>query len=80
MKLSFKEESTGEMVAQRKADMEMHRSRAEEMTQRLEKQADELRRELANAQEYVVRMTREIAPQIGDTTKQYDRTASTSAS
>ena len=80
MKLSFKEESTGEMVAQWKADMEMHRSRAEEMTQRLEKQADELRRELANAQEYVVRMTREIAPQIGDTTKQYDRTASTSAS
>jgi len=34
------------------------------MTQRLEKQAGELRRELVNAQEYVERMTREIAPQI----------------
>ena len=64
MKLSLKEESIGEMAAQWKADMEMHRGRAEEMTQRLEKQAGELRRELANAQEYVERMTREIAPQI----------------
>jgi hypothetical protein len=64
MKLSLKEESAGEMAAQWKADMEMHRGRAEEMTQRLEKQAGELRRELANAQEYVERMTREIAPQI----------------
>jgi hypothetical protein len=64
MKLSLKEESTGEMAAQWKADMEMHRGQAEEMTQRLEKQAGELRRELANAQEYVERMTREIAPQI----------------
>jgi hypothetical protein len=64
MKLSLKEESTGEMAAQWKADMEMHRGRAEEMTRRLEKQADELRRELANAQEYVERMRREIAPQI----------------
>jgi len=64
MKLSLKEESTGEMAAQWKADMEMHRGQAEEMTQRLEKQAGELRSELANAQEYVERMTREIAPQI----------------
>lgn len=64
MKLSLKEKSTGEMAAQWKADMEMHRGRAEEMTERLEKQAGELRRELANAQEYVERMTREIAPQI----------------
>jgi hypothetical protein len=64
MKLSLKKESTVEMAAQWKADMEMHRGRAEEMTQRLEKQAGELRRELVNAQEYVERMTREIAPQI----------------
>ena len=64
MKLSLQKEYTGEMAAQWKADMEMHRGRAEEMTQRLEKQAGELRRELANAQEYVERMTREIAPQI----------------
>ena len=63
LKLSLKEES-GEMAAQWKADMALHRGRAEEMTQRLEKQAGELRRELANAQEYMERMTREIAPQI----------------
>jgi hypothetical protein len=42
----------------------MYRGRAEEMAQRLEKQAEELRRELANAQEYVEKITREIAPQI----------------
>src|SRR6266404_212459 len=64
MKLSLKEEPTGEIAAQWKADMEMHRGRAEEMTQHLEEQAGELRRELANAREYVERMTREIAPQI----------------
>jgi len=64
MKLSLKEESATEMAAQWKTDMEMYRGRAEEMAQRLEKQADELRRELANAQEYVEKITREIAPQI----------------
>jgi hypothetical protein len=64
MKLSLKEESAREMAAQWKTDMEMYRGRAEEMAQRLEKQAGELRRELANAQEYVEKITREIAPQI----------------
>jgi hypothetical protein len=64
MKLSLKEESAGEVAAQWKADMEMHRGLAEEMMQRLEKQTGELRRELANAQEYVEKITREIAPQI----------------
>jgi hypothetical protein len=64
MKLSLKEESAAEMAVQCKTDMEMYRGRAEEMAQRLEKQADELRRELANAQEYVEKITREIAPQI----------------
>ena len=64
MKLSLKEESGREMAAQWKADIEMYRGRAEEMAQRLEKQAGELRRELANAQEYVEKITREIAPQI----------------
>jgi hypothetical protein len=34
------------------------------MAQRLEKQAAELRRELANSQEFVERMTREMEPQI----------------
>jgi hypothetical protein len=52
------------MAAQWKAAMEMHRGQTEEMTRRLEKQAGELRRELTNAQEYLERMTREIAPQI----------------
>ena len=64
MKLSLKEESAAEMAVQWKTDIEMYRGRAEEMAQRLEKQADELRRELANAQEYVEKITREIAPQI----------------
>jgi hypothetical protein len=63
MKLSL-QESTGEMAAQWNADMEMHRGRVDEMTERLEKKADEFRRELAKAQEYVERMTQEIAPQI----------------
>jgi hypothetical protein len=64
MKLSLKEESAAEMAAQWKTDMRMYRGRAEEMAQRLEKQAGELRRELASAQEYVEKITREIAPQI----------------
>lgn len=64
MKLSLKEESAAEMAAQWKMDIEMYRGRAEEMAQRLEEQAGALRRELANAQEYVEKITREIAPQI----------------
>ncbi len=64
MKLSPKDESAGEMAAQWKADMEMYRGRAEETAQRLEKQAGELRRELANAQEYMDKMRREMAQPI----------------
>jgi len=64
LKLSLKEESAGEVPAQWKADMEMYRGRAEEMAQRLEKQAGELRRELAYAREYVEKMTRASAPQV----------------
>ncbi|MGB9433345.1 MAG: hypothetical protein WBQ89_13965, partial [Candidatus Acidiferrum sp.] len=64
LKLSLKEESAGEAAAQWRADMEMYRGRAEEMAQRLEKQAGELRRELAYAREYVEKMTGEIAPQV----------------
>lgn len=64
MKLSLKEESAGEMASQWKADMEMYRCRAEEIAQHLEKQACELRSELANAKEYVEKLTREIAPEI----------------
>jgi hypothetical protein len=64
MKSSFKEEFAGEMATQWKAEMERYRGRAEEIAQGLEKQASQLRRELANAQGYVEKMTREIAPQI----------------
>ena len=64
MKLSLKEESAAAMAAQWKTDIEMYRGRAEEMAQGLEKQAEKLRRELANAREYVEKITREIAPQI----------------
>jgi hypothetical protein len=65
MRRSLKEESAAEMAAQWKVEIEAYRGRAEEMAQRLERQAGELRRELANAaQEYVEKMTREIGPQI----------------
>ena len=64
MKLSLKEESAREMAAQWEADMQLYRVRAEQTAQGLEKQADELRRELANAQEYVDKLTREIASSI----------------
>jgi len=37
---------------------------AEELAQRLEKQAADLRRELAKSQEFVDKMSREIEPQI----------------
>jgi hypothetical protein len=63
MKRSLKEESAGEM-AEKKADVEMYRGRAEEAAQRLEEQAAELRHELANAQECVGKITREIASPI----------------
>lgn len=65
MKLSFKEVSAGEMAARWKSETEAYRTRVEEMSQCLEKQAGELRREFANtAQAYVVKMTQEIGPQI----------------
>ena len=64
MKDSLKEEFATEMVAQWQADIQMYRGRAEETAQRLEKQAEELRRELANAQEYVDKLTREIASSV----------------
>ena len=64
MKLSLKEESAGELVAQWQRDMQMYRGQAEEIAQRLEKQADELRRELANAQAYVEKLTRDVESSI----------------
>jgi hypothetical protein len=59
-----KEEASAEIATQWKAELETYRGRTEEVTQRLEQQAAELRRELATAQQYVEKLTREIQPQI----------------
>ncbi len=59
-----KEEFAGEVASHWKEQMEKYRGQAEEMAQRLEKQAVELRHELAKSQEFVERMTREREPQI----------------
>jgi hypothetical protein len=59
-----KEESSAETATQWKAELEIYRGRTEEMAQRLEQQAAELRREVAAAQQYVEKLTREIQPQI----------------
>jgi hypothetical protein len=64
MRLSSKDEFAGEIAAQWKEQMEKYRGQAEEMVQRLETQAADLRRELARSQEFVERMTREREPQI----------------
>jgi hypothetical protein len=64
MRLSSKDAFAGEIAAQWKEQMEKYRGQAEEMVQRLETQAAELRRELARSQEFVEKMTREREPQI----------------
>lgn len=64
MKLSLKTESAKELSAQWSADLQKYRGRAEETAQRLEKQADELQRELAKAQEYVDKLMQEVGPSI----------------
>jgi hypothetical protein len=64
LKLSSKEELSGEVAAHWKEQMEKYRGQAEEMAQRLEKQAGELRRELAKSQEFLERMQREGEPQL----------------
>jgi hypothetical protein len=64
MRLSSKEEFTGEITSQWKEQMEKYRGQAEEMARRLEKQAAELRRELASSQEFAEKMTREMEPRI----------------
>jgi uncharacterized protein YicC (UPF0701 family) len=64
MRLSSKEEFTGEIASHWKEQMEKYRGQAEEMALRMENQAAELRRELARSQEFVERMTREREPQI----------------
>ncbi len=64
LKLSSKQDFSGEIASQWKEQMEKYRGQAEEMAQRLEKQAAELRRELAKSQEFLERMQREGEPQI----------------
>ena len=64
MRLSSKDALAGEIASQWKEQMEKYRAQAEEMVQRLETQAAELRRELARSQEFVERMSREREPQI----------------
>jgi len=64
MQVSSKEEFAGEIASHWKEQMEKYRGQAEEMARRLEKQAAELRRELARSQEFMERMTREREPQI----------------
>ncbi len=63
-RISSKDEFSGEIASRWKEQMEKYRSQAEEMAQRLEKQAADLRRELASSQEFVERMKREVEPQI----------------
>jgi len=87
MRLSSKEEFTGEVASHWKEQMEQYRGQAEEMAQRLEKQAVELRRELVRSQEFVERMTRESGPQIqarlseavGQATSQFETATARSA-
>src|SRR5256884_642868 len=64
MRLSSKEEFTGQIASHWKEQMEKYRGQAEEMAQRLEKQAAELRHELARSQEFVEKMTLEREPRI----------------
>lgn len=64
VKRSLKEEFA-QLAAQEKAEIEACRGRTEEIATRLEAQAGDLRRELANAaQDYTEKMTREIGGQI----------------
>ncbi len=63
-KVSSKEEFAGEIATHWQLQMEKYRGQAEDMAQRLEKQAADLRRDLASSQEFVERMTREMEPQI----------------
>jgi hypothetical protein len=64
LKLPSKDELAGEIASHWKEQMEIYRGQAEELAQRLERQAEDLRREMAKSQEFVDRMSREIEPQI----------------
>jgi hypothetical protein len=64
MRVGPKEALVGEIAAQWKQQMEEYRAGMDEMAERLEKRASELRSELARSQEFVEKITREVAPQI----------------
>jgi hypothetical protein len=61
---SSRDEITAVVAAQWKEQMEKYGAQADEMAQRLEKQAAGLRQELARSQEFVEKMTRELEPQV----------------
>ena len=61
---ALQDESARAIEVQWKADMEAYRGQTEEISQRFEKQASELSRELANVREYAEKAAREITPQI----------------
>jgi hypothetical protein len=63
VKLSSKEEIAADVASHWKEQMEKYRSQAEELVQRLEKQAAELKRELARSQDFLDKMHREMEPQ-----------------
>jgi len=64
LKLSAKENVAEDIAAHWKEQMEQYRGRVDEMAQRLEKQAEDLRRELAKSQQFVEKMSSEIEPQM----------------
>ncbi len=53
-----------ELLGRREEQLELYRSQADEMAQRLEKAATDARRDLAETQTFVERIARELEPQI----------------
>jgi sugar-specific transcriptional regulator TrmB len=62
--LSSKETIAGEIAAHLKTEMEKYRAQVDELAERLEKRAAELRSELSRSQEFLEKMNREIQPQV----------------
>jgi hypothetical protein len=62
--ISTREQISGEVTAQWKEQMEKYRGQAEELVQRLERQAAGLRSEIAKSQELLEKMNREMEPQV----------------
>ena len=64
LKFASRENVAEDIAAHWKEQMVQYRGRVDEMAQRLEKQAEDLRSELAKAQQFAEKMTGEIEPQI----------------